>query len=381
MFRAAYSAPFSSADVNTVTKTSSPQTSPSIPVLCEEGRPYLTDPVTARRLYACHLPPDGAPSHLHAHGAALSGGLKAALAAAHPAPGSVPPGPPGMEAAGPAAFYNPLLRGLAVRPERLAQCLTPSGHPIAFDPALAAHPYGLLYAGLDVNGLGMRKAATRETTGPLKAWLHEHRKNPYPTKAEKIMLAIITKMTLTQVSTWFANARRRLKKESRLYSGGPDTDHHDDHDDHDDQDDDLPPREDEERQGVDLHGCHSHSRDSDEDINVDVSDVSDTEDIVITTTTTTSPTTLHPSLTSPTTTATPKYHPHHHPHLHTSSSGLSPFPLTPSFPHHHHHHHHPSAFLPRPVADLGGLCRVGVGVDVPPAPSPLQQQQQACPTA
>lgn len=30
------------------------------------------------------------------------------------------------------------------------------------------------------------------------------------------MLAIITKMTLTQVSTWFANARRRLKKENKI---------------------------------------------------------------------------------------------------------------------------------------------------------------------
>lgn len=30
------------------------------------------------------------------------------------------------------------------------------------------------------------------------------------------MLAIITKMSLTQVSTWFANARRRLKKENRV---------------------------------------------------------------------------------------------------------------------------------------------------------------------
>ncbi|ELV10556.1 Iroquois-class homeodomain protein IRX-2 [Tupaia chinensis] len=30
------------------------------------------------------------------------------------------------------------------------------------------------------------------------------------------MLAIITKMTLTQVSTWFANARRRLKKENKM---------------------------------------------------------------------------------------------------------------------------------------------------------------------
>ena len=45
-----------------------------------------------------------------------------------------------------------------------------------------------------------RKNATRESTNTLKAWLNEHKKNPYPTKGEKIMLAIITKMTLTQVS-------------------------------------------------------------------------------------------------------------------------------------------------------------------------------------
>uniref|UniRef100_A0A5S6Q9C6 Homeobox domain-containing protein n=1 Tax=Trichuris muris TaxID=70415 RepID=A0A5S6Q9C6_TRIMR len=68
---------------------------------------------------------------------------------------------------------------------------------------------------LDLNA-ARRKNATRETTAALKAWLYEHRKNPYPTKGEKIMLAIITKMTLTQVSTWFANARRRLKKENKM---------------------------------------------------------------------------------------------------------------------------------------------------------------------
>ncbi|XP_023816057.1 iroquois-class homeodomain protein irx-1 isoform X1 [Oryzias latipes] len=63
------------------------------------------------------------------------------------------------------------------------------------------------------------KTATRETTSTLKAWLQEHQKNPYPTKGEKIMLAIITRMTLTQVSTWFANARRRLKKENKVTWG------------------------------------------------------------------------------------------------------------------------------------------------------------------
>lgn len=69
---------------------------------------------------------------------------------------------------------------------------------------------------MDLNGAARRKNATRETTTTLKAWLYEHKKNPYPTKGEKIMLAIVTKMTLTQVSTWFANARRRLKKENKM---------------------------------------------------------------------------------------------------------------------------------------------------------------------
>lgn len=36
------------------------------------------------------------------------------------------------------------------------------------------------------------------------------------------MLAIISQMTLTQVSTWFANARRRLKKEAKSDGKGLD---------------------------------------------------------------------------------------------------------------------------------------------------------------
>ncbi|XP_032826967.2 uncharacterized protein LOC116952058 [Petromyzon marinus] len=72
------------------------------------------------------------------------------------------------------------------------------------------------YGGFQYTDPSRPKNATRESTATLKAWLNEHRKNPYPTKGEKIMLAIITKMTLTQVSTWFANARRRLKKENKV---------------------------------------------------------------------------------------------------------------------------------------------------------------------
>ncbi|XP_047498828.1 putative iroquois-class homeodomain protein irx-1 [Penaeus chinensis] len=105
------------------------------------------------------------------------------------------------------------------------------------------YPYDTLAAYPFTHGYGMafdaarRKNATRETTATLKAWLNEHKKNPYPTKGEKIMLAIITKMTLTQVSTWFANARRRLKKENKM-TWEPRNKTDDDDDDDDDKDDD-----------------------------------------------------------------------------------------------------------------------------------------------
>ncbi|KAG7458026.1 hypothetical protein MATL_G00233500 [Megalops atlanticus] len=94
---------------------------------------------------------------------------------------------------------------------------SPGVHPASFaaHPSAAFYPYGQYQYGDPARA----KSATRESTSTLKAWLQEHKKNPYPTKGEKIMLAIITKMTLTQVSTWFANARRRLKKENKVTWG------------------------------------------------------------------------------------------------------------------------------------------------------------------
>ncbi|KAM4630448.1 iroquois-class homeodomain protein IRX-4b [Polymixia lowei] len=89
---------------------------------------------------------------------------------------------------------------------------TPAYYP--YEYAFGQYSYDRY--GYSSDGASRRKNATRETTSTLKAWLQEHQKNPYPTKGEKIMLAIITRMTLTQVSTWFANARRRLKKENKV---------------------------------------------------------------------------------------------------------------------------------------------------------------------
>ncbi|KMU84740.1 hypothetical protein CIHG_02524 [Coccidioides immitis H538.4] len=43
----------------------------------------------------------------------------------------------------------------------------------------------------------------------LKKWLKQNCRHPYPTKQEKAELAEQTELTVTQVSTWFAYARRR----------------------------------------------------------------------------------------------------------------------------------------------------------------------------
>ncbi|KAI6077587.1 Iroquois-class homeodomain protein IRX-6 [Aix galericulata] len=138
------------------------------------------------------LPPSRAPVHL---------GLP--LIPSSPPPGAPsPPGNPQYELKD--GTSGPLPSGMA----------QPAAY-YPYEPALGQYPYDRYGTG-DLGGSARRKNATRETTSTLKTWLYEHRKNPYPTKGEKIMLAIITKMTLTQVSTWFANARRRLKKENKM---------------------------------------------------------------------------------------------------------------------------------------------------------------------
>ena len=63
-----------------------------------------------------------------------------------------------------------------------------------------------------VSGKVHKKRQTlQDMARPLKRWLCRNRNNPYPTKNEKSTLAIDASMTITQVSNWFANARRRLK--------------------------------------------------------------------------------------------------------------------------------------------------------------------------
>lgn len=95
-----------------------------------------------------------------------------------------------------------------------------------------------------VGGVKVRhkRQVLQDMARPLKHWLYKHRDNPYPTKTEKVLLALGSHMTLVQVrdnahwgfiwdskaasrlfnkilsaqvSNWFANARRRLKNTVR----------------------------------------------------------------------------------------------------------------------------------------------------------------------
>ncbi|KZL87200.1 c2h2 type zinc finger domain-containing protein [Colletotrichum incanum] len=52
---------------------------------------------------------------------------------------------------------------------------------------------------------------SRESARILKQWLSNHEDYPYPSHADKQSLQLLTGLTMTQISNWLANARRRQK--------------------------------------------------------------------------------------------------------------------------------------------------------------------------
>ncbi|XP_070536612.1 Iroquois homeobox protein 6a-like isoform X2 [Ptychodera flava] len=229
---------------------------------CEGGRPIMTDPHTGQTVCSCQYDASRAATLMHSRVA----GLPFVYGSSYPSDqGYVP-----TFGTDPSAFYSPLNTTYDLKTSADGSWSSPY-QPTAcypYDPTYQY--YGDRYGGVDINGAARRKNATRETTSTLKAWLYEHRKNPYPTKGEKIMLAIITKMTLTQVSTWFANARRRLKKENKMTWSprnrcGDDRKY--DSDDGDNDDDDK----DETKDDDDQHSERLDSLDTDKE-NDDIDD-------------------------------------------------------------------------------------------------------------
>eukprot|EP00090_Calanus_glacialis_P029169 TRINITY_DN4680_c0_g1_i1.p1 TRINITY_DN4680_c0_g1~~TRINITY_DN4680_c0_g1_i1.p1 ORF type:complete len:331 (-),score=69.57 TRINITY_DN4680_c0_g1_i1:531-1523(-) len=219
--------------------TSSPATSPNISIsgsnmspICSEEGPSVSPPLPPRLPPNMSDPTSRVPSSLTEHSQFLSDPSNLA-ALSYPRLGggmmglgaSMPGLPYSSSEQNPYSsismenFYNPLANPYSIKenggpemPSWSSGGLAATAGYYPYDTSsLAAYGYGGAY-GLAAT----RKNVTRESTATLKAWLNEHKKNPYPTKGEKIMLAIISKMTLTQVSCWFANARRRLKKENKM---------------------------------------------------------------------------------------------------------------------------------------------------------------------
>ncbi|KAJ8797638.1 hypothetical protein J1605_001733 [Eschrichtius robustus] len=72
-----------------------------------------------------------------------------------------------------------------------------------------------------------KRQALQDMARPLKQWLYKHRDNPYPTKTEKILLALGSQMTLVQVigahepRPSLGEAERRLCSSGRWARVGP----------------------------------------------------------------------------------------------------------------------------------------------------------------
>ncbi|XP_013398838.1 homeobox protein araucan isoform X2 [Lingula anatina] len=181
------------------------------PHCCDTGRSLVTDPHTGQSVCSCQYSPTLSLSYARMP-SALSENIYSS--SYHGTQGYLP-----HITSDHTPLYSSLNTAYDVKDSsELWHGIPPTAYQ--YDYTWAGYPYSG-YAS-EFNGV-RRKNASRETTNTLKAWLNEHKKNPYPTKGEKIMLAIITKMSLTQVSTWFANARRRLKKEKGWFGNDEDS--------------------------------------------------------------------------------------------------------------------------------------------------------------
>ncbi|KAI0754659.1 hypothetical protein C8Q80DRAFT_1095320 [Daedaleopsis nitida] len=63
----------------------------------------------------------------------------------------------------------------------------------------------------------------KPVTDFLKDWLHRHSDHPYPSEEEKKQLCHATGLSMSQVSNWMINARRRILAPARQHTAGPTT--------------------------------------------------------------------------------------------------------------------------------------------------------------
>ncbi|KAL1971608.1 hypothetical protein VTN31DRAFT_2229 [Thermomyces dupontii] len=81
-----------------------------------------------------------------------------------------------------------------------------------YSPATQSAPassFGVMGDSLDSRGKRRRGNLPKPVTDILRAWFHEHLDHPYPTEEDKQMFMSRTGLSISQISNWFINARRR----------------------------------------------------------------------------------------------------------------------------------------------------------------------------
>lgn len=90
-------------------------------------------------------------------------------------------------------------------------------HPFARDTSTSPDHHRITSASSQLDYIGSAMTAPRrrgklpkDVTELLKSWLMEHSSHPYPNEDEKRRLCLTTGLSISQVSNWFINARRRI---------------------------------------------------------------------------------------------------------------------------------------------------------------------------
>ncbi|OOO09831.1 Homeobox KN domain [Aspergillus oryzae] len=86
--------------------------------------------------------------------------------------------------------------------------------------------FGILGDPIDSKNKRRRGNLPKPVTDILRAWFHEHLDHPYPSEEDKQMFMTRTGLTISQISNWFINARRRQLPALRnqMRTGGSDLD-------------------------------------------------------------------------------------------------------------------------------------------------------------
>ncbi|KAJ5710391.1 hypothetical protein N7488_004547 [Penicillium malachiteum] len=92
-------------------------------------------------------------------------------------------------------------------------------HPMAYhgeqeqlSPPMMAHPqtnFGIMSDPSDSKSKRRRGNLPKPVTDILRAWFHDHLDHPYPSEEDKQMFMTRTGLSISQISNWFINARRR----------------------------------------------------------------------------------------------------------------------------------------------------------------------------